>query len=561
MRKNTFLTYLFPIKGLHEGSAKWQQFPLTAYDLQNVRAYDPGTGRVRGGQRPGLTKYVGTQINGGNRVQDISHVTYASTVASSASAIAVRSIKAVAVAGGTMKTLTNSAVSAVTGGTSVLSSTVPVIFSTEFNGLIYFVDGTNYVKYTPGTNTAAVWTATLGTLPTDSSNTARLIEVWRGRVVLSGVKSDPQNWFMSAVGDALNFSYAPASESETQAVAGNNSPAGKIGDIINGMVPYSDDILIFGGDHTLWQMSGDPMSGGRIDLISSDTGMAWGRAWCKDPTGTIYFLSNRGGLYRLRPSLESRVPPERISAGRIDARLQRIIAQTYVARMAYDDVEQGVYLWITDLASATSTCRNYYYDIRQDAWYADRYGNNNHNPCAVHVYDGDDPNDRVVLIGGQDGYIRYLLQQAINDDGTAIDSFVYFGPIQVIPEDSQAAVPFILAELQAILSDNSSTVTYNVYAGNSPEHVFSVENSRAGFFLLETGDRFLLETGDFLLLESSSVQDTGTLSPVRSATVNPRARGYAAYVSLGTNGTSSRWAMESLQVKLAVIESSKRRRL
>src|SRR5581483_8833081 len=129
----------------------------------------------------------------------------------------------------------------------------------------------------------------------------RLLCAWRNRMVLSGLPADPQDYFMSAAGDATDYDYNPAPSVETQAVAGNLTPAGLVPDTVTALVPYSDDVLIFGCDSHVYQMTGDPMAGGRIDLVSDGTGMAWGNAWCKAPDGTVYFMGSRGRVYQMAP--------------------------------------------------------------------------------------------------------------------------------------------------------------------------------------------------------------------------------------------------------------------
>src|SRR6202020_709199 len=95
--------------------------------------------------------------------------------------------------------------------------------------------------------------------------------------------------------------YNPVPYVATAAVAGNNSTVGVVGDVVTALIPYSDDLLIFGGDHTIYIMTGDPAAGGQIDLVSDAIGMAFGIPWCKDPYGTVYFFSNRTGIYTLVP--------------------------------------------------------------------------------------------------------------------------------------------------------------------------------------------------------------------------------------------------------------------
>lgn len=45
----------FPIKGQHRGAPSSDQPEATSYKMQNVRPYHEG--RLRGGQRPGMSKW------------------------------------------------------------------------------------------------------------------------------------------------------------------------------------------------------------------------------------------------------------------------------------------------------------------------------------------------------------------------------------------------------------------------------------------------------------------------------------------------------------------------
>ena len=54
----------FPVEGLHQGLPAEQQPPTTSFNLGNVRPFDVTEERVRGGQRPGITKAYSTQISG-----------------------------------------------------------------------------------------------------------------------------------------------------------------------------------------------------------------------------------------------------------------------------------------------------------------------------------------------------------------------------------------------------------------------------------------------------------------------------------------------------------------
>ena len=177
-------------------------------------------------------------------------------------------------------------------------------------------------------------------------------------MVLWGLLLDPQDWFMSAVGDPQNFDYAPLSTTTTQAVAGNNSPLGLVGDVVNTMIPYNDDVLICGGDSTIYLFNGDPMNGGQISRVSDELGMAWGQSWCKDPYGNVFFLSNKTGVYTMQPGQ----PPQRISQ-QIEHLLANIDTGANTFNMVWSDRFQGFHIFVTPTQSAAAAT-HFFYETR-----------------------------------------------------------------------------------------------------------------------------------------------------------------------------------------------------
>jgi hypothetical protein len=171
-----------------------------------------------------------------------------------------------------------------------------------------------------------------------------LICTWRGRTVLSGLPFDPQNWFMSAQGNPSNFNYAPFPTVATQAVAGNNSPAGLCGDTITALIPFNDDILIFGCANSIWMMMGDPMAGGSIYLVTDKLGMAVGAPWCKDPYGNLYFVGGRGGIFMIAPGGQ----PQRISQP-VEVLIEAVNYASAIVRLVWEDLWQGIHVFITPL--------------------------------------------------------------------------------------------------------------------------------------------------------------------------------------------------------------------
>lgn len=382
-----------------------------------------------------------------------------------------RAVSLVGVAGGTVKVLYNGAWQNTVNGSGALNAVVARVRSTVVNGKLYFADGTNWKYYDPNDNTVHAWAATAGILPVDSfGNKPRLICTWRGRIVLSGLVGDPQDWFMSRVAAPTDFNYNPSPTDEDQAVAGNNTPAGVMTDIVTALIPYNDDVMIFGGDHTLYQMTGDPAAGGRIDLISDVTGIAWGDAWCKSSDGTVYFFGSRGSVYKFAPG----TVPLRISQP-IDESLAVLDYRNYCVRMAFDDRWQGVHVFITPLAGGAAT--HFYYDLVTSAWWSDKFPNLL-NPFAILVYDGT-PTERAVLHGGQDGYVRYLLTTAPDDDGTPITSNVLCGPltggrsvmaqVQSTLSYRGSGLPVRVSEIQVTLANAEGSVNWGIQPGNYAE--------------------------------------------------------------------------------------------
>lgn len=514
----------FPKAGLHTSSAFGRQPVRRAADGtyvrttalgQNVRAYDSSAGRERGGSRPGTKKFLSTTVNGAFVTQHLGVlVTTSQLGATLQTSQSGRVVSLLAVSEGVVKVANPggtawTAVTNNTGETPALNAT-GVMQSAQNNQKMYFVDGTNYVYYAPSTNSLELWSATAGTLPEDGSgNYARLICTWRGRTVLSGVLLDPQNWFMSRVSDPNDYDYAPNEASATQAVAGNNSELGLIGDVVTALIPYTDDLLVFGGDHTIHIMRGDPLAGGQIDLVSDAIGMAFGAAWCKDPYGNVYFFSNHCGIYSFVPGQQQ---PVRISQA-IEPLVQDINTGSNVIKMIWNDRQQGLHVFVTP-SSAPGATTHYFWEMRTNAWWTDVFSNTSHNPVACVAFDGNRPDDRHILIGSWDGYVRELDHTASDDDGTNISSSVLIGPILTAELDEM-----LLKDIQAVMAETSGAVTYSILAGDTPEVAIG-----------------------------STARVTGTFTAGRNPTQPIRCADHALYIKITA---TTKWAMESVRTRFA----------
>lgn len=484
----------------------------------NVRAHEPGTDRRRGGARCGLSRYINA-IPGSTagQIQELAVVVgagYTPPGGTSQSSLSGRVVTLVAVIGGRVYVADAGGTSwtAATNGSSktdYLAST-GVVRSTVINQVLYLTDGTQMRTYTPSTNSVGDVVASDGRIPSNTAQTIfpTLMTNWRGRLVLSGLSTEPQNLFISKLGTPTNFNYSPSSTTPTQAVAGNLSTFGLIGDVVTGVAPFNDDVLVVFGDSSVWQLKGDPMQGGQPQRFSDGVGCAFGAAWCKDPFGTMYFFSNRCGVYAMAPGKQ----PIRMSQP-IDPLLASINTGTNVIRMAWIDREQSLRIFVTP-SSGAAAATHFTWEMRTGAWWKDTFATNAHNPTCLATFDGNSADDRVTLIGSWDGYVRAIDMDATDDDGTAIASEVWIGPVQ-----SDSMDDWMLYDLQADMGESSGNVSFGVHVGRTAEAAIS-----------------------------NTAVTTGTWSASRNNLSPIRRSGKAVYVRV--SGTP-RWAMERLRGRVS----------
>jgi hypothetical protein len=306
----------------------------------------------------------------------------------------------------------------VSGGANVLTASglVSGCFS---QGLAYFVDGFTIYQVNLTSQVASPMVATAGTLPANCT----LSTVWRDRLVLAAPHGTPQNFFMSRVGVATDFDYSQ--QDSAAAFAGNASTAGHIGEPIVSLIPFTDDVLFIMGDHNVWVVRGDPADGGSIDLISDAIGILGQNAWCKAPDGTVYFAGT-GGLYRIAPGS---TVCENISNSAWNEFFRTINRGSQYVTLAWDRDQQGMYIFVENVNASGTGGTNLWYDFRTGGLWPLRYPDN-HGPVVALVYDGDGPTDRVLLLGGRDGFVRRVQLTDMDDDGTAIASYIYLGPFK-----------------------------------------------------------------------------------------------------------------------------------
>jgi len=324
----------------------------------------------------------------------------------------------------------------------------------------------DYVVYPDGAS---------GSLP----NSAYLGCLYRGRIVLSGNSNYPHQWYMSRQADHTDWAYV-ANDAQSP-VAGNNSDAGEVGDIIRCLIPYKDDYLVFGCANSIWVLRGDPAIGGSLDEVSLTVGIHGSRSWCFDGNGNLYFWGT-GGIYRLKRDFTGVENVSRVALPELITD-ENPNPSTYRVSMAYDRKRQGIVICVTKLADGTSS--NYFYDLLVGGFYPESYPTN----CGVYssfYYAANDDTYSGLLLGCKDGYIRVFKDSAKDDDNgvsdTAISSYILYPVIQLSSPDHESKLTSLIVELAGgaaggAFSDTDG-VTLDLFSGDDAETV--VEDVKDG---------------------------------------------------------------------------------
>ncbi len=296
---------------------------------------------------------------------------------------------------------------------------------------------------------------------------------YRGRIVLAGDSDYPHQWYMSRQGNPWDWNYA-ATDAQSP-VAANNADVGEVGDIITALIPYKDDYLVIGCAGSMWLLIGDPMEGGSLGELDLTTGIYGAYSWCFDGEGNLYFWGVNGIYVVAIPGGS----PKCISEIRLPKLVEdeAVDDSTYRIVMQYDVRRAGILIFITKISDGSNS--NYWYDLRTGGFFPESYPDECGVFSAFH-YQATDPAYRKVLLGCNDGYIRFYDDSAKDDDkgatDQAINSYVKFGPIPTSQDpDKQgklSGLNLITAGGGASGSQSDSdNVNFKVYAANSAAKV------------------------------------------------------------------------------------------
>lgn len=340
--------------------------------------------------------------------------------------------------------------STITGNTGVINPNhqVSMCYALGSTGAAYvfIADGTTVWLYNLATNTLAFASTNVvsGTIPQNVSFCC----TWRGRIVLAGDSVNPQNLYMSRPSMTVSTTFFnPGSDwnygstDPAAAFAQNLGRSGQTGEPITALIPFSDDYLKVGCAHSLWMYQGDPADGGSFTNVSNQIGIIGKDAWCVDPAGTLWFMAT-GGLFSVRPAWEFYRPPEPVSLQSVNQNFTGLDPTLLYCSMVYDPDLHYLHMLVTPVTGQAGThltmdARSVGGDGPPGFW-PQKFVSTAGPTCTI-LFNGDaNPNNRVILFGGNDGFIRNWNTVTLDDDGTAISASVTMGPYHPVP--GQAAV-------------------------------------------------------------------------------------------------------------------------
>lgn len=265
-----------------------------------------------------------------------------------------------------------------------------------------------------------------------------IIALYYGRVVISGNPNDPHQWFMSRQFRPFDFLFVQLDAQSP--VAGANTKAGKLGDIITALIAYQDDYLIFGCSQSVWFMRGDPAAGGTIDLLTRITGIFGKRSWTWGEDGVLYFFGTNG-IYRVGRNFST---IENLTLDKLPTLVEDLglDPDTDTVTMGYDQRHHGLNISIT--VAATGSNNNFFYSLLTEGFFPETYPTED-GVHSMWYYNADEPNSRKLMLGCNDGSIRKFDDDNKSDDNgtdaaastTAISSEVLLGPQRLSRDDNR----------------------------------------------------------------------------------------------------------------------------
>ena len=285
---------------------------------------------------------------------------------------------------------------------AILSSTVSRIGGVQRGKYAYFCDGSGtngYVKVDLQSSTLQITYWHHGSHgPEDhvkavvgaNTYTANLISTFGARIVLSGVKTLENVWYMSNIQDPDDWN---PSGSDDDAQAGTTGTIGPVGDEIVAMAPFGTSGFLMAGKRSVAYLTSDPAydpTGARIATLSKSIGVVGPKALCEGPEKSLYLLG-QDGLYRIRPNDFNLDRGSLISLNKLDSFFSGLKYDLIDPVLHYDVERRGVWIFLTR-TDAPQNSTHLFYSEQVDGFFPIRlydplfYGAS--FACQAAAYDG-----------------------------------------------------------------------------------------------------------------------------------------------------------------------------
>ena len=338
---------------------------------------------------------------------------------------------------------------------------------TPFSGTCTYSIQRAPMLYNPKTDGLELWLADNGgNMPIG----CKLVTLYRDRLILAGDGTGTA--YASRSGDSLDFNYSTDKGEAARAWAlgvPGNVLAGTLPHPVTYIAAYGDDCIAISSRDQLFILRGDPSYGGELDEVTDSVGVLSGEAGCRVPTREFLFVS-LDGVYELPGQCRDLAFP--VSRFPLPDDLMNLNPDRAVISMESDPFDHGVHIFVTYGSGAPVT--HYWAERREDPdgphmsfW--PLLIDNTHEPFSIHQHMAMHALDNAVVFGCRDGKIRRFHREFIEDDGgsNAIDWHVDFGPINLGSGFAKGAISSIVG----ILDDDSASVTWRIFVGNSLQAV------------------------------------------------------------------------------------------
>jgi len=329
---------------------------------------------------------------------------------------------------------------------------------------VLFIDGSTYQVYNgPDAAVSVLESTSAGDVPLN----AKFGVFWHSRLLLAGFPDVGAKLVGSAIGDVRNWDAFPSREELGSAfLLSLNEVDEAPPDVITGLIDARDDLLIVGGTRTITRLTGDPRAGGSFHNLSTEIGMAWGQAWCKDRQNRIYFFGvNPPGLYGVGESGGIIPLTDRTLE---DTEFQDIDFSTSHIRLFWNPRDDGIHIFQFPFGSGGSARKAWFWEYRthdlvqRPPIWTDTFGLPAVQPTAACVLAGIVADERRLVLGCEDGGLRVWDADAGSDDITAIDSDVLFPP--VITQSAGQTIAVRGLKLFMGANSNAAQVRYHASA-------------------------------------------------------------------------------------------------